>query len=74
MGEVLLFKRKKELPKAMEEEIHRIAKDYMEVLYAAFEYFEDERNSHEEMEEVNSLVVSAYADGIEKAINKLAED
>ena len=74
MGEVLLFKQKKELPKAMEEELHRIAKDYMEVLYAAFEYFEDECNSHEEMEEVNSLVVSAYADGIEKAINKLAED
>ena len=42
MGEVLLFKQKKELPKAIEE--------------------------------VNSLVVSAYADGIEKAINKLAED
>ena len=74
MGEVLLFKQKKELPKAMEEELHRIAKDYMEVLYAAFEYFEDECNSHEEMEKVNSLVVSAYADGIEKAINKLAED
>ena len=74
MGEVLLFKQKKELPKAMEEELHRIAKDYMEVLYAAFEYFEDECNSHEEMKEVNSLVVSAYADGIEKAINKLAED
>ena len=74
MGKVLLFKQKKELPKAMEEELHRVAKEYMEVLYAAFEYFEDECNSHEEMEEVNSLVVSAYADGIEKAINELAED
>lgn len=74
MGEVLLFKRKKELPKAMEEEIHRIAKDYMEALYAAFEYFEDECDSYEELEEVNSLVVSAYADGIEKAINESAED
>lgn len=74
MGEVLLFKQKKELPKAMEEKLHRIAKDYMEVLYAAFEYFEDECNAHEEMEEVNRLVVSAYADGIEKAIHELAED
>ena len=74
MGEVLLFKQKKELPKAMEEEIHRIAKDYMEVLYAAFDYFEDECNSYEELEAVNNLVVSAYADGIEKAINELAED
>ena len=74
MGKVLLFKQKKELPKAMEEEIHRIAKDYMKVLYAAFEYFEDECNSREEMEEVNSLVVIAYANGIEKAINELAED
>lgn len=73
MGEVLLFKQKKELPKAMEEELHRIAKDYMEVLYAAFEYFEDECSSYEELEEVNDLVVSAYADGIEKAIEKLEE-
>ena len=71
MGEVLKFPQKKELPKVMEEEIHKIAKNYMEVLYAAFEYFEDECETREDMEEVNDLVVSAYADGIEKAINEL---
>lgn len=71
MGEVLKFPQKKELPKDMEEEIHKITKNYMEVLYAAFEYFEDECETHEDMDEVNDLVVSAYADGIEKAINEL---
>ena len=55
----------------MEEEIHKIAKNYMEVLYAAFEYFEDECETREDMDEVNDLVVSAYTDGIEKAINEL---
>ena len=71
MGEVLKFPQKKELPKAMEEEFHKIAKNYMEVLYAAFEYFKDECETREDMDEVNDLVVSAYADGIEKAINEL---
>ena len=71
MCKVLQFPQKKELPKAMEEEIHKIAKDYMEVLYAAFEYFEDECETREDMEDVHDLVVSAYADGIEKAINEL---
>lgn len=71
MCKVLKFQQKKELPKEMKEELHKIAKNYMEVLYAAFEYFEDECETQDDLEEVNDLVVSAYADGIEKTINEL---
>ena len=70
MAKVVMFPRKKKLPKGVEEDIRKIAKDYVGVLNAAIILMdlEEDKPTQEEMME---LVATALADGIAEAIEEL---
>lgn len=71
MGEVLMFPQKKRLPKGIEDEVHRIAKEYVEVLYAALTLLRGDEPNFDDFDEVNEMVALAYTEGLEKAIDEL---
>ena len=70
MAKVVMFPQKKKLPKGVEEEIRKIAKDYVGVLNAAIMLMdlEEDKPTQEEMME---LVATALANGISEAIEEL---
>lgn len=70
MAKVVMFPRKKKLPKGVDEELRKIAKDYVGVLHAAVMLMnlEEDKPTQEEMME---LVAIAFADGIAEAIEEL---
>ena len=51
--------------------MHRIAKEYIEVLYAAIELLAKDTKDRDEMERINGMVSMAYAEGLKKAIDEL---
>ena len=70
MAKVVMFPQKKKLPKGVEEEIFKIAKDYVTTLRAAVMLMdlEAEKPTQEEMME---LVGEAFAKGIYEAIDEM---
>ena len=70
MAKVVMFPQKKKLPKGVEDEIRKIAKDYVGVLNAAIMLMdlEEDKPTQEEMME---LVATALANGISEAIEEL---
>lgn len=73
MAQVVMFPQKKKLPKSIEENLHKVAKDYVEVLYAAAVLF-DLQTDKPTYEELMGLVATAFAEGISDAIDELEED
>ena len=72
MTNVYLFPQKKKLPSGMEEELYRVAKDYVSALYAIVTLFELEADKPT-YDEVMDLVAEAFSDGIYEAIAELDE-
>lgn len=71
MGEVALFPRKEELPKAIKEKMDLAAKEYVEALYAASNLLCSESPTRTEYEEVTLLATERYAESVDKAIQEL---
>ena len=74
MGKVLLFPQKKRLPKSLEEKLHEIAREYVEVLFASLNLLSDEEASIERMDEVTEMVSNAYYEGLNNAVDELSRD
>lgn len=74
MGKVLLFPQKERLPKNLEEKLHQIAREYVEVLFASLNLLSDEEASIERMDEVTEMVTDAYYEGLNNAVDELSRD
>lgn len=72
MAQVVMFPQKKKLPKGIEEDLHKIAKQYVEVLYATAVLFDLEQDKPT-YEELMGLIATAFAEGISNAIDELDE-
>ena len=72
MAQVYVFPRQKQLPKGMEAELHRVAKEYIEAIYAIVMLFELEAEQPT-YEEILSMVEKAFTDGVYEAIAQLGE-
>lgn len=73
MAQVYMFPEKKKLPKHIEDAIHRNAKEYMELLYAALVFLGDKGVDQMSYEEVVELVTIAHIEGLHNAIDELDE-
>ena len=73
MAKVYAFPEKKRLPKGIEKDIHRIAKEYTEVLYATAVLFGIEDNFDEGFEEVTTLINEAFVIGLINTMHELDE-
>lgn len=72
MAKVCLFPQKKTLPSGMEEELHKVAKEYVETLYAIVTLFELQADKPT-YDEVLDMVAEAFSEGIYEAIGELDE-
>ena len=72
MAKVYAFPNKKRLPSGMKEELRRIAKDYVAVLYAIVDILELEDETLTD-EEIMELVAEVFSEGIYEAIEELVE-
>lgn len=70
MTKIYAFPEKKKLPSGMEEELHKVAKDYVAVLCAIVKLFDLEENKPT-YDEVLMMVAEAFGDGIFEAIEEL---
>ncbi len=70
MAKVVMFPQKKKLPKGVEEDIRKIAKDYVGTLYAAA-ILMDLESDKPTQEEIMELVGIAFTEGIYEAIEEL---
>ncbi len=73
MAKVYAFPQKKRLPKGIEKEIHRIAREYVEVIYASAMICAIDGDLDDNLEEVNKLVSEAFEVGLLKAMEALDE-
>lgn len=72
MSKVYAFPIKRKLPGGMEKELHNIAKNYIETLYAIM-FLLDVEADKPTYDEVLEMVEAAFTDGIYKAIEELDE-
>ena len=72
MAKVYAFPTKRKLPGGMDAELRRIAKHYVETLYATVTLF-DLESDKPSYEEVMELVAEAFTEGIYEAIDELDE-
>ena len=72
MAKIYAFPNNKRIPSGMKDELHRIAKDYVGVIYAIATLLEIEEESITE-EEIMELVAEVFSEGIYEAIEDLAE-
>ena len=73
MCDVIMFPQEKRLPKGIENEIDRIAKEYIETLFVTLVLLGGREFCKEELEEVTELVEKTFANGIVKAIEQLGK-
>lgn len=73
MAKVYEFPVKKKLPKNIEERLHKVAQEYMEVLYASLVLLSEEGTNQMTYEEILELVSETYAEGLYKAVEQLEE-
>lgn len=71
MCEVYMFPQKKSLPKNLEEQLYRAAKDHIEALYASLMILSSDGTTKEEALDLVSIV---YANGLEKAVEELEKE
>lgn len=72
MAKVYAYPTKRKLPKGMEESLHRVAKDYVETLYATLVLL-DTQTDKPTYDEVMEMVAEAFTEGIYYAIEELDE-
>ena len=72
MAKVYAFPTKTKIPSGMKDELHRIAKDYVAVIYATANLLELEAESITE-DEIMELVAEVFSEGIYEAIDDLLE-
>lgn len=70
MAKVFMFPQKKKLPNGVEERMKEIAKEYVEVLYAAATIMALETDKPT-YEEVLEMIGEAFTKGIEEAVDGL---
>ena len=73
MAKVYEFPIKKvyKLPEEIEKRLHKVAKEYVEVLQAALPSLDNDVLSQPEYNEILDLVTAAYAEGIIIAVSEL---
>ena len=72
MVKIVLFPKKKSIQSGMKDELQRIAKDYVAVIYAIADLMELEAESITE-DEIAELVAEVFGEGIFEAIEELVE-
>lgn len=72
MAKVVMFPQKKKLPKGMEENLIKIAKDYVATLHATVMIMDLELDAPTQ-EEIMELVQEAFTKGIYEAIDEMDE-
>lgn len=72
MAKVYAYPTKRKLPKGMEESLRKVAKDYVETLYATLALL-DTQADKPTYDEVMEMVAEAFTDGIYDAIEELDE-
>ena len=72
MAKVYAFPTKRKLPGGMEKELKKVAKDYVETLYATMVLFDLETDKPT-YDEVMELVAEAFTEGVYGAIEELDE-
>lgn len=72
MAKVYAFPQKTKIPSGMKDELHRIAKDYVAVIYAIATLLELEAESITG-DEIMELVAEVFSEGIYEAIDELIE-
>ena len=72
MAKVYAFPRKTQIPSGMKDELHRIAKDYVDVICAIANLLELDAESITE-DEIMELVAEVFSEGIYEAIDDLIE-
>lgn len=70
MAKVVMFPQKKKLPKCVEEELYKVAKDYVATLKVAVMLMDLEQDKPTQ-EEIMELIGTAFARGISDAIDEL---
>lgn len=74
MAKVIVFPQKERLPKNLEEKLHKIAREYVEVLFASLTLLSDDDCNIERFDEVAEMVSNAYAEGLNNAVDELGRD
>ena len=72
MAKVFMFPQKTRIPSGLKVELHRIAKDYVAVIYAIANLLELEADSITE-DEIMNMVAEVFSEGICEAIDELLE-
>ena len=72
MAKVYAFPTKRKLPAGMEKELKKVAKNYVETLYATVILF-DLESDKPSYEEIMELVAEVFSEGIYEAIDDLDE-
>ena len=72
MANVYMFPEKKRIPSGLEKELHRVAKEYVETLYAIATIFDLEADKPT-YDEVVDMVAESFTEGIYNAIDELDE-
>ena len=72
MAKIYAFPEKIKIPSGMKDELHKIAKDYVAVIYAIANLLELEKESITE-DEIMELVAEVFSEGIYEAIEELVE-
>lgn len=73
MCKIVYYPQKKELPKELREKVYGVARDYVDVLYEALEYFVADEYDYQTIDEVNQLVIKVYAEGLNYVVDEYEE-
>lgn len=72
MAKVYAFPQKRKIPSGMKDELRRIAKEYVAVIYAVATLLELEAEPITE-DEIMELIAEIFSEGIYEAIDELGE-
>lgn len=74
MCKIVEFPQKKELPKELRERVYGAARNYIDVLYDALEHFVVDEYDYQTLDEVNQIVATVYAEGLNIAIDEVEDE
>ena len=73
MAKVYEFPKQTQLPQEVKECLYEIANAYVKTLNYAFTILSSDNPTNAELKEIQELVVLAYAEGLDKAVNNMEE-
>lgn len=73
MAQVYMFPEKRKLPKRIEEDVKKNAREYMEILYTTLILLGEQGVDQMGHEEIVQLVTETYLDGLNEAIDLMDE-